>query len=358
MVKTRLETFHRKIIMQRAFSLSKNHQGCLIMSTINKADNTYLFTETMQQLKMCVLRSSNKFRLYISTRRSVMDKVAVGHSNVWQSVLGNFTFQDEANDTEYTRMGQSRFSTTLLQQPYIESLFIFHHFPQDSLSSLRILGCGVQGMSKVPVQELINVFDDLIWICILLSALIVPIFIRLIINETGLPYNVLCALKVILEQGNPFSTMVGNSKRLRLQVGIFLLMGIVTSNAYKNNNVFNMVVPRRPILYKYFNELKRDNFNIYSRTFNSFLAFKDKPASMEYGSDHIFFDFANFTITSLSEVGSHVLNLIKRIQNSGVLEVNMTITEMGVAGAAVIHPDSTNLFRNFLCKNFNTYPFK
>lgn len=49
-----------------------------------------------------------------------------------------------------------------------------------------------------------------------------------------------------------------------------LLMGIVITNAHKNSNVYNMVIPRRAILYHYFNELIRDKFVIYSRRYNDF----------------------------------------------------------------------------------------
>lgn len=45
-----------------------------------------------------------------------------------------------------------------------------------------------------------------------------------------------------------------------------LLGGIILSNAYKNTNVYNMVVPRKPILYQRFDELQKDNFNVYSRS--------------------------------------------------------------------------------------------
>lgn len=43
-------------------------------------------------------------------------------------------------------------------------------------------------------------------------------------------------------------------------------MGIVLSNAYKNSNVYNMVTPRQPVLYKKFRELLEDKFQVYTRS--------------------------------------------------------------------------------------------
>lgn len=43
-------------------------------------------------------------------------------------------------------------------------------------------------------------------------------------------------------------------------------MGIVLSNAYKNDNVYNMILPRRSTPYKFFEELAKDNFSVYKRS--------------------------------------------------------------------------------------------
>lgn len=74
---------------------------------------------------------------------------------------------------------------------------------------------------------------------------------------TNLQYNVvwqfitegkleLSLLKVILEQRNPFTDSFTTYDRAKLQLGMFLLAGIVVSNAYKNSNVYNMILPRSP----------------------------------------------------------------------------------------------------------------
>lgn len=57
-----------------------------------------------------------------------------------------------------------------------------------------------------------------------------------------------------------------NDDRVRLVMGTFFLTGVVLSNAYKNTNVYNMVLPRKSILYQKFQELVDDNFTIYTIT--------------------------------------------------------------------------------------------
>lgn len=49
-------------------------------------------------------------------------------------------------------------------------------------------------------------------------------------------------------------------------VAMFLLAGIILSNAYKNTNVYNMVIPRKTILYKEFAELVYGGFTLYTRS--------------------------------------------------------------------------------------------
>lgn len=60
---------------------------------------------------------------------------------------------------------------------------------------------------------------------------------------------------------------------------LILLVGTILSNAYKNDNVYNMVVPRKPVLYSEFSELVRDNFKIYTKSFkvNFEQSFKNIP---------------------------------------------------------------------------------
>jgi len=71
--------------------------------------------------------------------------------------------------------------------------------------------------------------------------------------------------KALLEQGDPFSSGVSGTKRLRFSIGTFLLVAIVISNAYKSSNVYNLVLPRKPVPFENLSQLLSDSFKIYSK---------------------------------------------------------------------------------------------
>jgi len=74
-------------------------------------------------------------------------------------------------------------------------------------------------------------------------------------------------LKVLVEQGDPFTDTLLKQSPIRLTVVGFLLVGIVLSNAYKNSNVYNMIAPRQSVPYRLLEELLQDNFTIYVRSY-------------------------------------------------------------------------------------------
>ncbi len=72
--------------------------------------------------------------------------------------------------------------------------------------------------------------------------------------------------KVMIEQGDPYFVTVTTTQNLRCAVGSFLLVGIILSNAYKSENVYNIIKLRGSIPYERFEELLADNFTIYTRS--------------------------------------------------------------------------------------------
>lgn len=90
--------------------------------------------------------------------------------------------------------------------------------------------------------------------------------IRSITRNPTITKNVLVLLKVFLEQDNPFPKSLIDNPRSKYIIGTLLLTGIVLSNAYKNTNVHKMIVQRKPVAYRYLEELLKDNFTIHSRS--------------------------------------------------------------------------------------------
>lgn len=121
--------------------------------------------------------------------------------------------------------------------------------------------------ARVDNSQLTRVFDKWIWLLILISMIsaMVPLLSQFETN-TEQWSNCMASMKVLLEQGNPFQEKLTKQESMRWVISLFLLMGIVLSNAYKNSNVLNMIAPRKPIPYELFKELIEDNFTIFTRT--------------------------------------------------------------------------------------------
>lgn len=81
--------------------------------------------------------------------------------------------------------------------------------------------------------------------------------------------------KVFLEQGDPFASGQLQDSKVRWIVSGILLVGIVISNAYKNDNVYKMVLGRKTLYYDTISSLAEANFTIYSRLIDVTFAYMD-----------------------------------------------------------------------------------
>ncbi|CAL8135795.1 unnamed protein product [Orchesella dallaii] len=147
----------------------------------------------------------------------------------------------------------------------------------NNMLALRFVSCGKVKMESLAFLELVNVFDGYIWLCVSISVVILVPTIQYIADaqksgnrlENRQLLHVLkhwlCLVKVLLEQGDPFPLFLQQSNPVRVLLSCVLLVAIVLSNAYKNTNVYNMIVPREPFRYQRFEELILNNFTIYSR---------------------------------------------------------------------------------------------
>lgn len=182
-----------------------------------------------------------KFWSAISSGSSAIDMVAISHASVWKSVIKNYTLAYTHEQGECKVMATANFYIKMFAGSYDKSLYTFGNYPTDTLTGLRIIGCGRQGLSLLAFSELVSIFDIFIWLEIAAIISLVPVWIKLLWLKTSITANIISVLKVILEQGNPFPGSVVNKFRLRCLLVLLLLMGSIISNAYKNTNVYNMV---------------------------------------------------------------------------------------------------------------------
>lgn len=304
-------------------------------------------------LRSCIQKNSRTLRSSISAENSIPQKVAVAHSDVWKSILRNFTFLDKYkymdNDvSECALLHTYSFPINLEQTAYPKSILMFPYFIQDTLNSLRFVGCGQQGLSSLPFQEFTIVFDKVIWLSILITIVMVPVGMKFLRMENNMNDTVTSFLKVFLEQGTPFQAATANTKQLRYIVVPVLLVGIVLSNAYKNTNVYNMVVPRKPILYKHFQELICDNFNIYSRsTFSKSYSGMEPPHKMKLGK--YYFRVAGNWIFLQSEVEKLIQNYLSlTLVSNGIGRNDKTLVDSGVKDTITLHPEFARTFNDLL----------
>ncbi|CAL8136177.1 unnamed protein product [Orchesella dallaii] len=141
---------------------------------------------------------------------------------------------------------------------------------------LKFVSCGKPLETSLPFSQLFSIFDKEVWIGILIVIfLIVPFVLRVIrahgdksrflpgISEISALF-IIC-IKPLLEQGNPIPTAWEKSLHTQLVMGLLMLATLVISNAYRNENITQITLPRQPIPYDKFDLLVRDNFTILTR---------------------------------------------------------------------------------------------
>lgn len=291
------------------------------------------------------LRSSSWFS------RSV-ERVGRAYAYIWFTIMENFTVlhgfprSDLSNQRIYpveTRTGgYFPVDISLELSPHIRGLTHFPYFVSDTVINLKFVSCGKRGLESIHFEEVTNAFDKRVWVLILASTLLLMIYMNFYLAASNSTQGScwLSPIKVLLEQGTPFQgTLVKNENTLRFVVGLFLLMGIVLSNAYKNRNVYNMITPRSPIPYEKFRELLQDNFTIYTRVVSLQLSKstleipRNIDAAKSAKADFIIMEEDSFRISALSEIAaiSIVIDDLKSFNQTW-------ISKSGVVTAAKLQP--------------------
>ncbi|CAL8138645.1 unnamed protein product [Orchesella dallaii] len=228
--------------------------------------------------------------------KTVQDKITHALVHVWMSVMGNFSYvlPNSDENIEYCANGVWKSGTTLEKNPFPTILMIndeTSNMQDDSLlfqlpaplTSLRFVSCGHPQLSGLAFVELVKIFDPEIWLYLLIFLVGSALASELIGLELesreklfqgtigkklkNTMKKLFSLLKVLLEQGDDCLNSSASSWPLWIR-WTFLAAALILSNAYKGQNVFNLVTTRRPIPYHYFSQLTKDGFNIYVRLLN------------------------------------------------------------------------------------------
>lgn len=281
--------------------LGKDIFGCMVQSLYNYGHETSLTT----------------FSKMLNFEETPVEKIGRAFAQIWMYIVGNVTIKiPEIGEVCSFEKNCAHFIMAFT--PYVKGSLYFPYFVQDELSSLGFVSCGKPEFSSVPFRELTCAFDEWIWLFLMITMMAVTIPIKSLSEmQAGFGSRCISPLKVFLEQGDPYPGSVINGKRMRWFVGTFLLVGVVMSNAYKNENVYNMITPRKPIPYETFKELIRDNFTIYTRiialdVFPSAHKISQTVKSLEISQGkYVYLEVDEFHGVAISEISTVARTLLK-----------------------------------------------
>ncbi|CAL8136448.1 unnamed protein product [Orchesella dallaii] len=231
---------------------------------------------------------------------STKDRIAHALIHVLQSAMGNSSYlmhriarlctngkwleltNLNLDDRAYFINPATRTSTleVTTKQTLIDDSILFHvqypHF------ALRFVSCGLPQESGLQFMELVNIFDFCVWLCLLILLMGLSLLMQgnksnstnqvdwrrmTFHNFKECFTNLFPFIKALLEQGDKYLASSKGRKSLLIR-GSFIAIALVLSNAYKGQNVYNLVTSRKLVPYHYFKQLIQDNFTIYSEIIN------------------------------------------------------------------------------------------
>lgn len=144
------------------------------------------------------------------------------------------------------------------------------------IEPLKFIACGAKGITKIAIQEILNVFQVSVWLGVVFIILILSCFMVCVEFSSskgssrevfsGLARNALFLSSILLEQGFPLTRKQSEKITRRILIGGIFVTGIILSNAYKSTNVFNMISPRQVIPFRKISELREAGYTIFSIT--------------------------------------------------------------------------------------------
>lgn len=249
-----------------------NLNNLLVSFSFLDNQNMHLISQVHKSLQICQKEST-------PDELSDVRRVATGYASVWLSILGNFSYYIDADKQIYDSCKvfkiksrkmfdvQIEIKPTFIQPKNTPSLY--PAIISSVYNDLRLIICGYHRLEQLPFMELLITFDKYLWLALIICIFTLATVLK---HFQGLPPNfstvsgIVIQIKILLEQGNPFPHFMISNHQCKCITGTTLMMGIILSNAYKNTNVYNMVVPRKPVSYRYLQELVHANFNIYTRS--------------------------------------------------------------------------------------------
>lgn len=147
----------------------------------------------------------------------------------------------------------------------IKPLLVFN----DTSNALRFTVCASRTHSALPFEQLVYVFQGNVWLTTTVVFGSAIVFVAAVVkhrDNLGVGNLIMGVFKCLVEQGDPFSFRQEDTKRVKLVIVGVLCASLLLSNAYKNENVFTMVLPRKRLSYETLSQLKQENYSFYTTT--------------------------------------------------------------------------------------------
>lgn len=193
---------------------------------------------------------------------------------IWKSIVGqNFQLNsDFINGSSYT---QIKFITGAVY----DSIYFFIEYPSEQV---RFISCGDTYTGKKPLHStLLESFDFYCWAAILVVFNILMPFVwsTLAISQTNLLsinmriYSDIIGFvfKNLVEQSTPYPTKILAGLRLKVLAACTLFCALVLSNAYKNDNMYELIAPKKFEALQHFEQLLTFNYSIYAEPYQMYI---------------------------------------------------------------------------------------
>lgn len=314
----------------------------------------------------------------ISDLRSMMleihtpaEQLALAHADVWRSILKNHSFampstSSSLSDTtcinSVLRKGRSYddlFPVKIKSRIFsveVSSTDMFAALTDHGFKGLRFLTCGIKGEGSLEFLELLSAYGWEVWVNSIVLIFLVSLAIGILsknLTWLGTLDKIFTCISMLLEQSNSFHNSVFKFDTIRCVASIFGLACVVLSNAYKNTNVYNMILPKKVVPYNLLQELVHDQYSIYSRSVVADFKLKwfdrKEPAFvnqsghqlMGFGNNSLGYHYQKVAVFSevhriLSEVQSQSVST----DRSGLLETLENVTKL--------YPDLKLVLRNLI----------
>lgn len=224
---------------------------------------------------------------------SLNERLAHAHVHIWTNIIKNYSYvttdgksmcsnavKYDLNQSEIQTVHRSPFSLNVSPNLQLHLLNLPLQLP-NYLKTLKFISCGNQNMEPISFRKLVNIFDKWTWLFINLVGLLLSFlffFIHATHQDNSIFHQngivtlignaVLSAYKIFLEVGHPCHFLATKilSTKLRLILGLIMLLCVVISNAYKSKNVSGIISPRLPLQLENLEQLISKEYVIYTRS--------------------------------------------------------------------------------------------